>query len=427
MGISLLTTLEETSLSQASLASFLITLSLGFIPIAIGGIARFFIAELEHTTNRAQRSLDMLGASADIGWNVSEMEDLGDLLQRSVEIIRDRFNFYHVSLFLSDEDNQFTHLTASTGEIGERMLARGHRLNIDANSVVGRSTQAQEVIVIRDTASDSGHSYNELLPDTRSELAIPIVDKQGVIGVVDIQSREPVAFNATEIEALRVIANQLATAIRNTRLFEDKEKSIRENKRLFLESETNLREIQRLNRQLTKQAWADYLLTDRRIDGVTLGKDGFRNRATWSEEMLQASEKRRAVSGEKDGTRKIAVPIELRGEIVGAIEIETEQGKNSDDMIDMVHSISQRLGVSLDNARLFEESNEATAQEQRVGEIVSQYQSADSVDELLRLTIKGLAETLGADHASIRLGVVPDISAYEPKDDAPKTTGGSGI
>ncbi len=416
VGVSLLTTLQETSMSQASIASFLITLSFGLIPMAISGIARSFTAVLDHTANQAQRSLDVLVANADIGQNISEIASLDDLLTRSVEIIRDRFGFDHVSLFLTDSDNRFSHLSTSTGEIGKQMLARGHRLPVDAKSVVGRTTMAKDVIVVREAQADTGQAYNELLPNTRSELGIPILDTQGVIGVIDIQSQRSDAFSDTEIDALRFIANQLATAIRNTRLFEDKENTIRENQRLFIESETNLREIQRLNRQLTKQAWSDYLVANRRIDGVTLNNDGFRNRADWSEEMVAASQKRRAITEDKDGKRTIAVPIELRGEVVGAIELETEQHKNSDDMVDMVRTISQNLGVSLDNARLFEESNEATAQEQQVSRIVSQYQSAESVDDLLRLTIKGLAETLGAERASIRLGVVPDIAPFEADD-----------
>jgi hypothetical protein len=218
----------------------------------------------------------------------------------------------------------------------------------------------------------------------------------------------------------------LATAIRNARLFEDKERSIRENKRLFIEAETNLREIQRLNRQLTKQAWADYLRTDRRIDGVTLSDSTFSNTAEWSDEMIDASRRRRAITEEKDGKRKVAVPIELRGEVVGAIELETEPTNKKDDLVDMVRTISQRLAVSLDNARLFEESNEATAQEQRVSEIVSQYQAVDSVDELLRVTLQGLAETLGAEKASIRLGAIPDISEFDSETNMPRAEANGG-
>lgn len=406
--------------------SISLLLALGIVPIGLGLLSRYFVQQVTQIATDAHRSVSLLSASADIGNDVSQMLELTLLLDRAVEIVRDRFAFYHVSIFLTDENERYAHLTASTGEVGERMLARGHRLPINSDSVVGRSAQAKDLIIARDTDSESGHSFNELLPFTRSELAVPIVDNNGIVGVVDVQSRRPDAFIASEIEALRVIVNQLATAIRNARLFEDKERSIRENKRLFIEAETNLREIQRLNRQLTKQAWTDYLRSERRIDGVTLSDENFRNTAEWSEEMISASRRRRAITSESDGKRKVAVPIELRGEVVGAIELETEPNTKKDDLVDMVRSVSQRLAVSLDNARLFEESNEATAQEQRVGEIVSQYQAAGSVDELLRVTLQGLAETLGAEQASIRLGTVPDISGLDDDIETPDSDSNGG-
>ena len=330
-----------------------------------------------------------------------------DLLNRAVEIIRDRFAFYHVQVFLIDDSRDYAYLQASTGEIGEQLLARGHRLRLDSNSVIGRVSLAGEPIIARD--SDSGHAFNELLPDTRSELAIPIKDSDGIIGSLDVQSRLSNAFTANEIRVLNVIANQLATAIRNARLFENQAHSLRENKRLFIESETNLREIQRLNRQLTRQAWTDYLKMDRRITGVTLEGQGFSNKADWTPEMMESGQRRRPIKGNMEGQRKVAVPIELRGEVVGAIEIELPKIDDEESTIDMIQAISQRLAVSLDNARLFEETQEATAQEQRVGELVSRYQSANTVDDLLQITLEGLIETLGADAGSIRLGRLPEL------------------
>jgi|GEM_PF-524062 len=412
--------LNEAGVPEVNPIAILLLTVLGVVPLAVGLMSRYFVSEIVRNATDAQRSVNLLSASVDIGNDVSQMLDLTILLDRAVEVIRDRFAFYHVSVFLIDNDEKYAMLTASTGDVGERMLSRGHRLPVDSNSVVGRAAQSQEVIIARDTDGEGGHSFNELLPFTRSELAIPIMDKDGIVGVLDIQSRRPDAFIDIEIEALRVITNQLTTAIRNARLFEDKERSIRENKRLFIEAETNLREIQRLNRQLTRQAWVDYLKTDRRIDGVTLSDNAFQNNADWSDAMIDASRRRRAITEEKEGKRKIAVPIELRGEVVGAIELETTPSNKKDDLVDMVRTVSSRLAVSLDNARLFEESNEATAQEQRVSEIVSQYQSAESVDELLRVTLQGLAETLGAEQASIRLGAVPNITDITEVDTDPQ-------
>lgn len=417
----------EGVIATDNILSILLIIASGAIPLSLGLFSRYFVSQIVNNAIEAQRSVNLLSASADIGNDVSQMLELNVLLDRAVEIIRDRFAFYHVSVFLLGEQQKYANLISSTGDVGERMLARGHRLSVDSNSVVGRAAQSQEVIITRDTDDEKGHAFNELLPFTRSELALPITDHDGIVGVLDIQSRRPDAFTGMEIDALRVITNQLTTAIRNARLFEDKELSIRENKRLFIEAETNLREIQRLNRQLTRQAWVDYLRTDRRIDGVTLGDSTFQNTAEWTDAMIDASRRRRPITEESGDVRKIAVPIELRGEVVGAIELETSPTNKKDDLVDMVRTVSSRLAVSLDNARLFEESNEATAQEQRVSEIVSQYQSAESVDELLRVTIQGLAETLGAEQASIRLGAVPDITELESDPEMPTsdTNGGN--
>lgn len=412
LAVSYATTIADTTVpTTEAVALGLIVFALGMIPVAIGVIGRYFVSQLGTIATKAQRSATLLSASADIGRNISEMLDLTPLLERAAEIIRDRFAYYHVSIFLVDSERRYAILTASTGEVGEQMLARSHRLPIDTNSVVGRSAQALDVIVSRDADRDTKQAFNELLPDTRSEIGIPIVDNDGIVGVIDIQSRLPDAFTNNEIEALSVIANQLATAIRNARLFEDKERNIRENKRLFIEAETNLREIQRLNRQLTKEAWDDYLRSGRRVDGVTLSEAAFTNRADWSEQMLEASQRRRPMQVTDGDKQLIAVPIELRGEVVGAIELETTQTHTQDDIVDMVRSVSQRLAVTLDNARLFEESNEATAQEQKVSQIVSQYQSVDSVDDLLRLTLEGLSETLGAESGSIRLGTLETLDS----------------
>jgi GAF domain-containing protein len=398
---------DNNALFDDRLMGFLFTMTFGLVPFTIGLIARYFATKLQKIAINSQQTANLLAASTSIGQKMSQMLELNELLNAAVEIIRDRFAFYHVSIFLLDEESRYAHLTASTGDIGERMLARKHRLPVDATSVIGRVSQAAEVIVARDTEGESGHAFNELLPDTRSELAVPILDNEGMIGALDVQSRRPDAFTPLEIQALQVIASQLATAIRNARLFEDKEHSIRENKRLFIESETSLREIQRLNRQLTRQAWNDYLKMERRIGGVTLSGEGFSNVAKWSDHMVDAGRRRRAITKENDGRRTIAIPIELRGEVIGAIEVETDASGDKDDTVDMIRAITQRLAVSLDNARLFEESQEATAQEQRVSEIVAQYQSANSVDDLLQITLEGLAETLGAEDGAIRLGILP--------------------
>jgi len=378
------------------------------LSLAMSTMLYAFTRNLKAITRDSQRTAQLLNASAIISQIMAQYLDLKPLLDRTVDVIRDRLGYYHVQVFLVNEATGYAELVASTGEAGRQLLEKGHKLAINSNSVIGRVVQATEPIISREANRDEGHAFNEFLPNTRFELALPLVDGERVIGALDIQSLRADAFTRIDIQALQVIANQLATTIRNVRLFEAQVQSVNENKRLFVEAETSLREIQRLNRQLTRQIWENYTARTAAASGVTLDGQRFRPGGEWSARMIQASQRRRPIQQTQDGRRIIAVPIELRSEVIGAIEIEVGSELPAQDIIDMLQAISSRLAVSIDNARLFEETQEATAQEQRISEIVSGYQSAQSVKELLEITLQGLAEAIGAEEGSIRLGTLPN-------------------
>lgn len=367
---------------------------------------RFLMTTAERASIEAQRAADLLNASADIGQILAQILELRQLFPRAVDLIRDRFGYYHVQIFMIDEAGDYAELVASTGDTGEKLLARGHKLAVGSRSVIGRVTQIGTPVVASNTDSDPVHRRNELLPNTRSELALPIVDGDRILGALDVQSTRSNVFTPTDIQALLVMANQLATIIRIARLFEQESNASRENMRLLMESETRLREIQRLNRQLTREAWERYLSVNQQSSGVMFSPDGVVPGAEWTASMTEAAQHQRIVyHPERD---VIAVPILLRGEVLGAIEVTPGQEIRPDDTLEMVQAVAQRLAVSLDNARLFEESQEATYQEQRINEIVARYQTVMSVDELLQFTLAELSESLGAERGAIRLGGLSD-------------------
>ena len=127
----------------------------------------------------------------------------------------------------------------------------------------------------------------------------------------------------------------------------------------------------------------------------------------WTDSLIKASQTRQPVRDNRDGQSLIAVPLVLGNEVIGAIEVESGDRKADAEAIQMVQAVAQRLAISLDKARLFEESQEATSREQRINEIVSRYQTVTNVDELLRITLEELTQTLGAKHSAIRLGAIP--------------------
>lgn len=392
---------EERPLILALFEVFAMAFPLTFISITV----RFVVDRTIETARQASRSAGLLQSTAEVGQTLSQLLKLDELLARAVDLIRDRFAFYHVQVFLVDEQREYANLVASTGEVGQRLIARKHRLPVGSQSVIGRVTQAGEAVISRDTDTDSVHAVNELLPNTRSELALPIMDAERIIGALDVQSTRRGAFLEDDIQALQIMANQLATAIRNATLFENIQHNLQENKRLFLEAEANLRENQRLTSQLTTSVWAGYLGTSRDINAITLDQAEGVPQFTgdWTDTMRESQRRLRPITRNENGQQVTAVPIVLRGAVIGAIEVSAEDVREND-MIEMMNAVAQRLATNLDNVRLYEEAQEATLQEQKINTVVARYQAATSVDELLQITLSELSDALGAEQGTIRLG-----------------------
>lgn len=373
--------------------------------VMVAFVMRYFIQVLEENVRRADRNMALVQATNEIGQVSATTSDLSDLFASAVELIKTRFGFYHVQIFMVNGDQ--AEVVASTGEVGKQLLASRHRLQVGSNSVIGRVTNYG--VVTKAHHTDALHRHNPLLPNTRSELAVPMTDGNTVIGALDLQSTENDAFSEEDIEALQSTANLLAAAIRNARLFEEQQRSIREQQRLYQQAEASLQEIQRLNRQMTKASWEDFIRQSDQKIGITLQNEQVIPDAQWTTDLIEAVRQQQVVMKEANGRAGVvAVPVTLRGEVIGAIEVEVNDSVLQHDAVEMVQAIAQRLATSLENARLFETTQATTAQEQRINQIVSRYQAATTVDDLLRITLSELSETLGAQRGAIRLGFVPD-------------------
>lgn len=396
----------------------------GISQLFIGALVRMFVHVTSQSAAITQRTTDLLEASASLGQTMSRVLDPKELIQRAVELIQDRFAFYHVQVFLLDSDRQYANLVASTGDIGQKLLASKHRLAVGSESVIGQVTISGQPIIASDTDQSGIHALNELLPNTRSELAIPIIDGDIIIGALDVQSLRPSAFSETDIQALRVMASQLATAIRNAELFELQNTSLKENQKLFQESEQNLQEIRRLNQQLTQQAWEDYLVEQDSITSVQVADGRLQTHTEWTQAMRQAYDERKPIVNTDGAKQTVAVPITLRGEIIGVIELAGE-GRTQQDVTKIVQAVSEQLAVRLDNARLFEELRTATIREQTLNEMVARYQSTDSVDDLLQVTLTELSRVLGVEAAMIRIGTPATSNGHHSQNGMNGKNGGS--
>jgi GAF domain-containing protein len=138
-----------------------------------------------------------------------------------VNLIRDRFGFYHVSLFLLDEGKKWAVVNASTGEIGRKMVAQPHRLAVGGNSMVGWVFANREPRIALDVGADAVHFDHPLLPETRSEMVLPLLVGDQLLGALDVQSREEAAFDDDDVRGLQGMADLIAVALQNAFLFAD--------------------------------------------------------------------------------------------------------------------------------------------------------------------------------------------------------------
>lgn len=386
--------------------------------VLISIAVRYFIRRLQRSAQNAERASQLLRTSATIGTAVTQISDLNPLFDRVISLIQEQFGYYHVQVFLISPGGDQAVLIASTGDIGARLLARRHQLAVGSQSVIGQVTLRGEVVVARDTDRDEVHYRNELLINTRSEVALPIRDGNTIVGALDVQSVQANAFDSDDVQALQLIADFLGGAVRNALQYEDQVRISEENAKLLRDAEENLRTIQRLNRELTRSTWQEFAEREQQVAGVRVEAEQVGELYEWTQALEKATTERRTVTESAGDHSVVAVPLTLRGEVIGAIEVEGGT-ENDPATINMIEEVAQRLAISLENARLYEESREATAQEQFISTLSARYQSTSSVDELLRVTLLELSETLGAQGGSIRLGKL------EEQDSRSVTTNGA--
>jgi len=190
----------------------------------------------EIVTNALQRKdFELREKSAyEIGGQLASILDQDALLNLTINQLRDRFGYYYTQIFLTPDlanNSTATHLImqAGTGAMGERLKQRQHTIPINASrSIVARAARTYETIRVDDVREITYHLPNPVLPKTRSEVAIPLVNEQTLIGVLDIQHTEPKRFHEHEIRILQIIANQLSTALARSALFARNQRLVQE-------------------------------------------------------------------------------------------------------------------------------------------------------------------------------------------------------
>lgn len=311
---------------------------------------------------------------------ISATKNLQEALPQIAQVISQQFGFYHVGIFLSDSAGQFAVLSASNSEGGRRMLARGHQLKIGEQGIVGNVAQTGKARLAKDVGTDVIYFTNADLPLTQSELALPLKIEDRVIGALDIQSTDINAFFEEDIEALGTLADQVSLAIQNARLFDQTQKTI-------LEAEA-------IQRQYLRETWSR-LPKEENLSGYRYSVSG----------IVPLGDGEVNNFDDMKGKNEILVPIILRGETIGTLAVQTPKNEHiSADQIDLIKAVAERVALSAENARLFEETTRRAERERIISDIATKIGTSVRTESILRTTASELSQLLDGADVFIKLG-----------------------
>ncbi len=362
----------------------------------IGGLEQRVTERTRDLENRSKQ----LEAAAEVGRASSSILDVNELIQSTVELIRERFALYYVGLFLVDKPHENAVLRAGTGEAGKTMLARQHMIRI-GEGMIGWTVAHGQPRVASDAGEDAVRLATKELPQTRSEAAIPLRSRGQIIGAISVQSNRQGAFDESTLAVLQTMADLVSVAIDNARLYTDSEAALQSTRRAYSE-------WSREDWLVTLQQRPDYSYRSDR-SGINLAQD------FWTPEMQQAWVREKSVTpNQSESTENIplAIPIKVRGNVIGVMQTHKSatEGRWTDDERTMLETIIEQLGVALDSARLYEETQIQANNERMIGEISSQMRETLDIETVLQTAAQELRNALNLAEVEIRMGTDDKLS-----------------
>ena len=349
--------------------------------------------QVEERTAELTKRASQLEAVSSVARTIASVQDLDTLLPAITQLVSQQFGFYHVGIFLLDPQRQNAVLRAANSPGGLRMLSRQHSLPLDAHSIVGYSTSRGEPRIALDVGTDSVYFNNPDLPNTRSEMAIPLRVAGTVIGALDVQSIETNAFSQEDIRVLSTLADQIAIAIENARLFGETKKALNDARITF--------------EKYTQQEWSSFARQVRPNGFVFDGKHVVPLDTHSKREPIKAVIQTGSLSLEKVSAA-IAIPIKLRGQTIGVLDIRAKNGQRpwKQDEIALLEAAAERAALALENARLVESAQRRAARERAIGDISSRIGAVSNLESILQTAVEELGRKIGG-AAEVTLEISP--------------------
>jgi GAF domain-containing protein len=320
---------------------------------------------ISRRTAELEKQTIQLRTTADIARLAAEMSSPEELSAKAVDLIQERFGYYHVSIFMLDESGTWADLVASTGEAGKALLGRNHRLAAGSASIVGWVTANRLPRISQDASQDPFYFRNPLLPETQSEMAMPLMIAQRLLGILDVQSSHTGAFTDADVRAITAIADELAIAMDNARLMEEQQ-----------------RELERSNLEYRARAGDSWSRLSRRglpsvlhlapvDESQAVGVDAFTT-------ISQSAEAGMTAVGAKG--HEVSLPVAVRGEVIATISLRKPPNQEpwSADEIAMLEAVAGQAGLAIETARQYSD------EQRRVSELEVINRISQAASQLLR-------------------------------------------
>jgi len=350
----------------------------------------------ERTAALELRSIQLREA-AEIVREATSFQDLNKMLTQTANLIADKYNYYHVGIFLIDDTGEYAILQAASSEGGKNLLVQGYRVAVGSQNAIGIAAYQSRVRFASVDDSDTKFIINPEIPLTRSEIAIPLIAKNNLVGVVDIQSTDIHSFTRDSIELLQTITDQIALAIQNARMLS--------------ESQNVYKQLEAINTENVRRSW---------IERARQQKRSYHYTSAGVAQITQGDGTRLASNSAitEDNTSRLDIPITLRGQRIGNIILNRKTETTwSEKERSLAIEIATQVGLALENSRLLEEAQRHAAQEQSLSELTARLSGSLDPDSLLQTTARELHQMPNVTEVSVFIAPSQSLADDKEKSD----------
>jgi len=358
------------------------------------GQLRNLIGNLEKRVAERTHEVELrsayLEAAAEVGRAASSILDPDQLIQQTTELIRERFSLYYVGMFLVDEPREWALLHAGTGDAGQAMLARGHRIKV-GEGMIGWSIAHAEARVALEAGEDATRLATAELPETRSEAAIPLRSRGQVLGSLTVQDTRPSAFDKDIITVLQMMADQVAVALDNARLFAESQEALQAERRAYGE--------------LSREAWTELLRSHSSL-GFLSNRQGVSPLGDQRRPEMETALRTGQMALDENGASSLVMPVKVRGQVVAVVGGRKPQdaGEWTAEEITLVEAVTEQLSLALESARLYQDTQRRAERERVTGQLTSRIRESLDVETVLKTAVREIGEALGLAALDVRMG-----------------------